>query len=274
MGFQIGSMPGDMMQDYVNRMQPGKKDRPDAPGKKEKPFGKAMEGAQKKEASSWEKPGATYDKGAQKAVDKGFLYGNMAVRKNITAEKTEGPQLSEKAQKLLDELKEKYGNMDFFIAKTSGDEEAQSIMSQGTKEYSVLIDPDTLEKMAEDEDFKNKCIAGIEESTSKLGDLFEELGEDADKIESVGIRVGADGTMEFFAKLRESSDEQRERIEEQKEQKLEEKREEELKLKASSLEELLEKLRELGIGVKDEEPDADEGDVIPEELAAIAGEPV
>ena len=58
--------------------------------------------------------------------------------------------LSDEAKDLLQELKEKYRNMDFMVAHFSSDEEAQSYLSRGTKDYSVLIDPETLEAMAAD----------------------------------------------------------------------------------------------------------------------------
>ena len=67
-------------------------------------------------------------------------------------------QLSDKAKELLEELKKKYANMDFMVADYETDEEAQSILSRGTKQYSVLITPDTLEEMAVDENVKGKHV--------------------------------------------------------------------------------------------------------------------
>lgn len=64
--------------------------------------------------------------------------------------KSDRVNLSDKAQALLDEMKRKYSNMDFFVADYSSSEEASGIMSRGSKEYGVLLDPETLEAMAKD----------------------------------------------------------------------------------------------------------------------------
>ena len=226
MGVSIGSMPGEMMKDYMDHVTAGRKE------KTEKAFGKTMDGLKRKSRAEagrseakgpWEDREYAYDKSEAKTEGNGKLYGNLAVKKNSQTQDST-PQLSERAQKLLDELKEKYGNMDFFVQNVSSDEEADAVMSRGTKEYSVLIDPDTLEKMAADEEFKEQCISSLEESTGQIESMMEELGEDADKIESIGIKINSDGTTEFFAKLRESSDAQKQRIDEAREAKREEMR--------------------------------------------------
>ncbi len=95
-------------------------------------------------------------------------YENQTQRKKSTsdgavADKTKETQtsqveLSDGAQKLLKKLKETYKDMDFMVAKYDSDEEAASYLSRGTKEYSVLIDPETLEKMAADEGTKKKYM--------------------------------------------------------------------------------------------------------------------
>lgn len=182
--------------------------------------------------------------------------------------------LSDEAKDLLQELKEKYGNMDFMVAHFSSDEEAQSYLSRGTKDYSVLIDPETLEAMAADEETKEKYINMIDEATTKLDDVKEELSEEAEKsgseIKSIGITLGDDGTVSYFAELEKAGAKQKERIESSREKKAEEKKADEKKaaqekakerlkagygesltntekkttmVSASSIEELLEKIR-------------------------------
>ena len=147
---------------------------------------KAME---KREPRSWEKK---EDK-AESTLE------------NFTISSRKEVKLSEKAQKVLDQLKEKYGNMDFFVADFSTDEEAQQYLSQGTKEYSVLIDPDTLEQMAEDEEVFNQ----YDEILAGAGNTFEQvkdqLGEDADKVASLGITIDKDGKVNLFAELDKQS---------------------------------------------------------------------
>lgn len=92
---------------------------------------------QNKKAAKAENNAAPAKKSSSTAADKTNTYDN----------------LSTKAKALLDELKDKYTNMDFFVADFSSDEEAQSIMSAGTKDFSALFTGDELEKMANDESY-------------------------------------------------------------------------------------------------------------------------
>ena len=297
MSFQVGNMPADMMQDYVNRMQGQHKNKADGPERKKgpAPFDRAVNKAKDEKKAE---AAATFDKSDSgvKETSKGF-YTEFRVQKTNSAKETDESQLSEKAQKLLKELREKYGNMDFFVADVSSEAEAHSIMSRSTKDYGVLIDPDTLEKMAEDEEFKNTCIKAMEDSVSQVDDMFEELGEDADKIETISIKINTDGTTEIFAKLRENAEAQKERIEKKHEEAMEarrlernhrhappekeedavdrpdleaagrmayhgrhrfEKPDEDNILRASSVAELMDMLKERGIGVKKSEEDEED----------------
>lgn len=130
--------------------------------------------------------------------------------KSQSAEKV---ALSDKAKELLKELQKKYGNMDFIVADYETEEEAASLLSRGTKEYSVLIDPDTLEKMASDESEKEKYINILEESTGKLADMKTQLEESGEEVKRLGISIGEDGSVSYFAELEKMSEKQKERIE-------------------------------------------------------------
>lgn len=166
-------------------------------------------------------------------------------------------QLSDRAKKLLKELRQTYGNMDFMVADYETEEEAAHYLSRGTKEYSVLIDPETLEQMAADEDTKKKYLGMIEEATAKFDDMKENLGEKKDEVVRIGVTIGKDGTVSYFAELEKMSEAQRERIEKAKEEKKEAKSEKaerredrflsegtkKTKVQAASVEELLEKIK-------------------------------
>ena len=114
-------------------------------------------------------------------------YENQTQRKKSTsdgavADKTKETQtsqveLSDGAQKLLKKLKETYKDMDFMVAKYDSDEEAASYLSRGTKEYSVLIDPETLEKMAADEGTKKKYMNILDNAKTDLTKMKDELAE-------------------------------------------------------------------------------------------------
>ena len=143
-----------------------------------------------------------------------------------------GVELSDGAKKILDELKEKYGNnTDFFIANYSSDEEAQEYLSRGTKEYSVLIEPELLEEMAKDAETKEKYFGIIEDGTKQLDKIKEDLKESGKdgEVKNIGFSVNRDGTLSFFAKLEQSSRAQAERIEKNREKKAEEAKKEEKK---------------------------------------------
>ncbi len=151
----------------------------------------------------------------------------------------EGVELSDGAKKILDELKEKYGNMDFFVSNYSSDEEAEDIMSRGTKEYSVLIEPELLEKMAEDEETKEKYMGVIEDSTNQLADMKTQIEESGEEVESLGIKIDADGTTKFFAKIKEQNEKYQKQVEADKEAaKAEEKKAEDKKAKDEQAEKL------------------------------------
>lgn len=168
--------------------------------------------------------------------------------------------LSDDAQDMLDKLKEKYGNMDFIVANYDSDEEAQRYLAGGTKEYSVLIEPEVLEEMAADEKAEKKYTGMIDEATSKLSDMKDKLGSEEENVTHLGVSFGKDGSVSYFAELEKSGERQRERIEksraDKKEQaKKDQKAEEEkrrtdllektkkVRVSAGSAEELLDKIR-------------------------------
>ncbi|WP_026509338.1 MULTISPECIES: DUF6033 family protein [unclassified Butyrivibrio] len=181
---------------------------------------------------------------AQKADSSKNTDSQLGIQKNKGISEThvqEGVDLSDGAKKLLDELKEKYGNMDFFVSNYSSDEEAEDIMSRGTKEYSVLIDPDLLERMAADEETKNKYMNVIDESTGKLDEIKEKISESGQEVDSIGMKIDAEGTVQFFAKIKEQNEKYQKQTADAKEAA---KAEEEKAEKRKERDEAMEKLRE------------------------------
>ena len=142
------------------------------------------------------------------------------------------------------------------------DEEASEYLSRGTKEYSVLIDPEELEKMAADEDHKKKNLSLLDQATGKLDELKEKLADEGEEVKHLGVTIGSDGTLSFFAELEEMSEKQQERIEKGREGRRQEKAEaakadrskdpyhdygrptgKRATVKADTIEELLDKIR-------------------------------
>lgn len=153
------------------------------------------------------------DKDAIKAYQKNTGGIHMEEKKKVEDE----VELSEAAKTLLAELKEKYGDIDFFVAEFSTDEEAQYYHNQSTKKYSCVIDPQTLEEMAADEAVKEKYVGIIDTADEKFDQVKEELGEDADQVKRMGITVDKDGVVTYFAELtKQTVRMQEDRLNEQK----------------------------------------------------------
>lgn len=207
---------------------------------------------------------------------------NQASRTNTAG----NVKLSNKAKALLEELKAKYADTDFMVADYSNDEEAQQYLSQGTKAFSVLIDPEDLEAMANDEQVKNKTLSLLDDARKNLTSLQDQLEEDGEThVKNLGVTIGTDGKVSYFAELEKMSQNQKERIERIRENKAEEKAEADKQkqeermdavkadrfhtnlpqidkhttVQADSIEELLEKIRNVN------------WDEIPEENAAPMG---
>ena len=184
--------------------------------------------------------------------------GSSKVAQSSQTEAAGQKTLSKDAQAVLEKLKSKYGNMDFFVADPDSEDEAKEIMSRGTKEYSVMISSDELEKMAADEDYYNKNINTIDDAVKKSKEINEKFGAESDNgkengvgISQIGIKVNTDGTTSYFVELEKLSDKQKERIENAKEKRTEEKKEKAEKaqkktyVQANSLEELEKKIKEI-----------------------------
>lgn len=158
--------------------------------------------------------------------------------KGTKASKQAKVQLSDDAVKLLKELKKTYGNTDFIVADYETDEEAAAYLSRGRSPYSVLITPDELEKMAADEKVKNENLKILDDAFAKLDQIKEQLGEKSQEVSRVGISIGNDGEVSYFAELEKVSEKQRERIEEQRESNREKSREEMKEMARKKMDEL------------------------------------
>ena len=169
------------------------------------------------------------------------------VEKYGVAQKTASkqPELSQDAKDLLNEMQKKYGDMDFFVADYSSDDEAQKYLSRGSKDYSVLIEPELLEKMTADESVKEKYLGIIDDARNKISEVKDEVAKLDDgeygvkkaDIKNVGFSVKYDGSVSFFAELEKSSADQKKRIEQAREGKKAQKKEYENEAKAKKLKE-------------------------------------
>lgn len=134
-------------------------------------------------------------------------------------------QLSDKARALLQELKKTYSNMDFMVADYESEEEAASYLGRGSKEYSVLIDPEELERMASDDDVKERNLSILDNAVGKLDEMKNQLGDRENEVVRMGISIGKNGEVSYFAELEKASERQKEFVDRIRENRKEEAKE-------------------------------------------------
>lgn len=192
----------------------------------------------------------------KKSKDSAKAEGPVRSYASKTQAASNSPQasLSSKAKKLLEKLKKKYGNMDFMVSDSENGSNAKELLSQGTKEFSVLFSGEELEKMASSETYENEYMNHIDNAVRMSARINEEFGIDSSfgknpangQVTKMGISFNKDGSMNFFAELEKTSVQQRERIEQTHEKRAADKKTSSAKrtiVEASSIEELREKIR-------------------------------
>ena len=225
------------------------------------------------EGSVTEQPKATYSKPVAVAGKKEDKKDDLQAKLDKTYE-----ALSEEAKDYLATLKEKFGDIDFFVADCESDEEMGRYFAMGTKKYSCVISSTLIENMAKDEATREKyekIIANAGEQIEEMKEeAKEELGEEAaEQVEFVGFKVNDNGVVEYFAKLRNDNNSYYAKLKEKRaeakeaEKKAEEKRDEkkaedrlhkndDLWFNADSKEGLMELLRQaLGIKLPETKPE-------------------
>lgn len=181
------------------------------------------------QSGAWSNQAATYEH-SEISNQTTYQRSYVAARKTTQSQNTQnGVELSKGAQDVLKQLQEKYGNTSFLVGSYETDEEAQSILSNHVtdKEYSVLIDPETLERMAKDQSEMDKVMGTLEDAFKSLSDIKDQLGDDASKVKSVGISIDKDGKVSFFAEMQKASEKQQKALEERRAERKEKEKAEE-----------------------------------------------
>lgn len=116
------------------------------------------------------------------------------------------PELTEKAAKYYDELKKKYGNLDFILVSKDQKEYAKANASKysNTSKMVVLIDEEKIERMAEDEKFRKQYEGIISQGASGLNQLKSKLANMGLNVKSCGMNVYDNGATSFFATMDQS----------------------------------------------------------------------
>lgn len=154
---------------------------------------------------------------------------NQTQKKTKVSGRTIGdPVLSEKAAKYYEKLRAKYSNMDFVLVspEKKAEAESQKGMYQSSKALLVLIDSDKIERMAEDEAYRNKYEAILNNATSQISQMKAQLitRSSNSSVRSIGMSFDDHGNASFFAVVDKSLKAQRERIDANRQKKAEEKK--------------------------------------------------
>lgn len=124
-------------------------------------------------------------------------------------------KLSDKAADYYSQLKGKFGNMNFIVV--SKDMKAQvkanAAMYGNASKQVVLIDEEKLERMAVDENYRNKYEGIIAMSQSRLAEMKNSLASTGAGVKNFGMSVDENGNENYFATIEKSADAQKERIE-------------------------------------------------------------
>lgn len=112
-------------------------------------------------------------------------------------------ELSERALKYLETLKEKFGDASFVIVQ---DIHNPGAAPPSSKSYNVFMSAELLEKMAADEDVAAKYEGIIRNAIDEADDLTAQIKEKglSHLISKINITISGDGKISFTAMLKES----------------------------------------------------------------------
>ena len=127
------------------------------------------------------------------------------------------PQLSEAGAKYYEELKKKYSGMDFVLVSKDMKETAKQNASSfgNANRMVVLIDEEKIERMATDENFRNKYEGLIAQAQAKMPQLQSAMAGNSN-IKTIGMQVNDNGTASFFAVMNKSSQEMSAKLQEKR----------------------------------------------------------
>lgn len=150
-------------------------------------------------------------------------------KKNGSYGKTIGDaKLSEEGAKYYEELKKKYGNLDFILVSRDQKANAQANAASyaNGRKLVVLIDEDKIERMATDENYRKQYEGILSNATTGMSQLkaSREKSGMTGNVKGFGMQVNDGGTSSFFAVLKKSSSDQKARIEKKAEQRKAEKK--------------------------------------------------
>ena len=168
----------------------------------------------------------------------------------VSKKKDSTPKLNETTTKYYEELKAKYSNAEFVVVSKEEKDSISEIASRVKTDKSmvVVISEDELEKMATDETIRAQNEKLIDDAHAQFPEMKKKIEETGFDVKSFGMQLNGDGTVSYFAVVDKSISAQKERIEENLEarraEKKEERKEDLATVTASSMEELLQKIKD------------------------------
>ena len=185
----------------------------------------------KTETKSWS-PIDTKSSLVPRVTDYGMTIGNV--------------ELSDTVKSYLDKLKSKFHNMEFItVSKDMKAQVQQNAAAYGNaNKMVVLIDEEKLERMATDENFRNKYEGIIASSQTKMLQAKMGLTSSGANIKNFGMSVDSNGKENFFATVGNSLDQQKKRIEKKAAEKKAEKAKEKKHAEKEAREERLQKAKD------------------------------
>ena len=159
------------------------------------------------------------------AAESTAAYAETKKTGKVTGKTVGEPKLSEKAAKYYEQLKKKYGNMDFILVSKDKKAEAEANASKyaSSNKTVVLIDEEKIERMAEDEQYRKKYEGIISGAQTQLKQMMQNIGPNS-AVKSYGIKINDNGTASFFAVVDKSLAAQKDRIQKKAEQMAQEKK--------------------------------------------------
>lgn len=142
-----------------------------------------------------------------------------ATKKTEHAKGTIGnPKLSETASSYYEDLKAKYGDVEFVLVddEQSGTTKEQLANYQSNKSLTVFISESEVEEMATNETVRTQNESLIDNAITKMPEMIEQMKESGANIKSFGMEIKDDGSVSYFAVIDQSMQSQKDRIEQKR----------------------------------------------------------
>ncbi|MDE7415512.1 MAG: hypothetical protein K2N44_04220 [Lachnospiraceae bacterium] len=148
----------------------------------------------------------TNEKTEDIAITKSDGSTETAKKTKVNGRTIGSPELTEEAAKYYEQLKKKYGNLDFILVSKDQKEYAKANASKysNPNKMVVLIDEEKIERMAVDEDYRKQYENAISQGASGLNQLKTKLANMGLNVKSCGMNVYDNGATSFFATMDQS----------------------------------------------------------------------